>query len=400
MEHKHPSGLSTDWYQQVLKTGFPRSDLAKERIVAIVGAGMAGLVAGWLLSKAAFQVKIYEASSKVGGRVKTLRDGFSSELYAEAGAMRIPDTHVLTKYLCEDAFGLKLAKFAAHDQNAFVYLNGQRYRISQYKTGCHFGSPYTKNRTADKIFKDTVVGPLETRINSKDWRVQLQLDHVSLEEYLRAFTKAGTNPITGEQIPKAKITNSDIDLVALEFGASALRASLLEACRDYSTIEGSGDNFHQIVGGMDQLPYKLASLLSESLRFNARVTDITRKNQRYQIHYDHTLTHRHHGPRPADFVILAAPFSALTHVRLDDVLDQTQLRAIRALHYDNATKIVLEFSERFWENDDLNIHGGRSFTDLPIRWVHHPSDAQNPLAHEELFLPATHGEKTVCVGDL
>src|SRR6516165_3647531 len=79
--------------------------------IAIVGAGMAGLTAGWLLARSGHNVTIYEASSVVGGRVKTLRSGFTSGLYAEAGAMRIPRHHGLTNWLIDDLFGLACGAF-------------------------------------------------------------------------------------------------------------------------------------------------------------------------------------------------------------------------------------------------------------------------------------------------
>ena len=42
----------------------------KRQSVAIVGAGMAGLTAGWLLDNAGFTVEMFEASQRVGGRVR------------------------------------------------------------------------------------------------------------------------------------------------------------------------------------------------------------------------------------------------------------------------------------------------------------------------------------------
>ena len=39
--------------------------------IIIVGAGFAGCYAGWLLSQAGHKVKILEATSRVGGRVKS-----------------------------------------------------------------------------------------------------------------------------------------------------------------------------------------------------------------------------------------------------------------------------------------------------------------------------------------
>jgi len=68
---------------------------APQKII-IIGAGMAGLVAGYELSQAGHDITILEARTRPGGRVYTLREPFSDGLYAEAGAARIPDNHDLT----------------------------------------------------------------------------------------------------------------------------------------------------------------------------------------------------------------------------------------------------------------------------------------------------------------
>jgi len=68
--------------------------------ILIIGAGMAGLVAGYELTQLGHDVTILEARTRPGGRVQTLREPFSDGLYAEAGAARIPDNHDLTlKYV-------------------------------------------------------------------------------------------------------------------------------------------------------------------------------------------------------------------------------------------------------------------------------------------------------------
>jgi monoamine oxidase len=68
--------------------------------ILILGAGMAGMVAGYELSQAGHDVTILEARLRAGGRVHTLREPFADGLYAEAGAARIPDNHELTlKYV-------------------------------------------------------------------------------------------------------------------------------------------------------------------------------------------------------------------------------------------------------------------------------------------------------------
>src|SRR5690606_35820247 len=65
--------------------------------VVIIGAGLAGLCAAYELEKRGHDVTILEADGKhVGGRVRTLR--FEDGLYGEAGAMRVPTNHTLTRH--------------------------------------------------------------------------------------------------------------------------------------------------------------------------------------------------------------------------------------------------------------------------------------------------------------
>ena len=97
--------------------------------VLILGAGMAGLVAGHELSKLGHDVAILEARTRPGGRVYTLREPFSDGLYAEAGAARIPDEHELTlKYVKE--FELPLEPFYPKQLSALRFDRGSREEVA------------------------------------------------------------------------------------------------------------------------------------------------------------------------------------------------------------------------------------------------------------------------------
>src|SRR5205814_3461238 len=87
------AGVSLARFPIVTATVAPRK-------IIIIGAGMAGLSAGYELTQAGHDVTILEARTYCGGRVHTIREPFSDGLYAEAGAARIPDDHDLTlKYV-------------------------------------------------------------------------------------------------------------------------------------------------------------------------------------------------------------------------------------------------------------------------------------------------------------
>jgi len=82
-------------YLSIIENGL-QPKATKPQKVIVVGAGMAGLVAASELLRAGHDPIILEAQQRVGGRVQTLREPFTSGLYAEAGAMRVPQSHALT----------------------------------------------------------------------------------------------------------------------------------------------------------------------------------------------------------------------------------------------------------------------------------------------------------------
>src|SRR5215471_9299387 len=102
------------------------SHATSQKKVLVVGAGLAGLVAGYELTRAGHDVTILEAQLRPGGRVQTLREPFSDGLYAEAGAARIPDNHDVTlRYVHQ--FKLPLVPF--YPAGARMYsISGKRIR--------------------------------------------------------------------------------------------------------------------------------------------------------------------------------------------------------------------------------------------------------------------------------
>jgi monoamine oxidase len=97
--------------------------------VVILGAGMAGLVAGYELTQLGHDVTILEARKRPGGRVHTLHDPFSDGLYAEEGAARIPENHDLTlKYV--NLFELPLEPMYPSRLSALRFDGGRRREVS------------------------------------------------------------------------------------------------------------------------------------------------------------------------------------------------------------------------------------------------------------------------------
>jgi monoamine oxidase len=104
------------------RTGAPRK-------VVVMGAGLAGLSAGYELTRAGHDVTVLEAQGRPGGRVLTLRT-FEEGQYGDAGAARIPEDHLWTlRYVKE--FGLRLLPFYP-DAGLFVTVGrGRRAEVGR-----------------------------------------------------------------------------------------------------------------------------------------------------------------------------------------------------------------------------------------------------------------------------
>jgi monoamine oxidase len=84
-----------------------RSAPAKDR-VAVIGAGLSGLCAGYELESLGYDVTVYEARDRVGGRVESIK-GFAGRNVVEGGAELIGSNHPLWNAYREH-FGLRFSK--------------------------------------------------------------------------------------------------------------------------------------------------------------------------------------------------------------------------------------------------------------------------------------------------
>src|SRR5215510_3035127 len=96
--------------------------------VIVIGAGLAGLSAGFELTQAGHDVTILEAQTRPGGRACSIRQPFSDNLYAEAGATSIAETNDLAlKYV--HLFSLQLDSWDSPPElQDILYIRGRSVR--------------------------------------------------------------------------------------------------------------------------------------------------------------------------------------------------------------------------------------------------------------------------------
>jgi len=227
--------------------------------VVILGAGLAGLAAAWELRGAGHDVTILEAQLHPGGRVHTIREGLSDDLYAEAGAGRIPASHSVTLEWVKH-FGLELESFYPADPAQVALLKGKRVKIPPDKP------------------VDMAVVPLDLTPEEK----KIGLANLN-EHYYGEIMRKGGDHIREDWPPEvAHLRDVTMADFLRQRGASedAIRYMVLgfedNAAADFmkDIINHHATPLQKIKGGNDLLPRAFAANLREVIRYGCAVEHI------------------------------------------------------------------------------------------------------------------------------
>ena len=311
--------------------------------VLIVGAGLAGLTAGYELTQAGHVVTILEAQAVPGGRVRTIRAPFADGLYAELGAARIPDHHDWTlKYVRH--FGLELAPFYPTSLAFTTYLRDTRIAAPQ-GTAPRL-SAFPVDLTDDEramglggLFEKAFGGLLGDGRSPWPPAALAPFDQMTVREFLAsrglspgAFEAFGFQPFEGESALEA------MGLIRSGHGGKAM---------------------HKIVGGNDLLPKAFAARLADRIRYGAAVVRIEQDENGVRAIY------RQQGSPvtvTADRMICTIPFTVLRDVEVVPRFSPLKHRAIQEMAYASLSRLTFQVRERYWR--DLGANGFAT-TDIP-----------------------------------
>ncbi|MCR6465977.1 flavin monoamine oxidase family protein [Bacillus paranthracis] len=351
--------LTMERMLHIIHVGLVKTKEPKQIIIA--GAGISGLVAASLLKEAGHNITILEANNRIGGRIYTIREPFSRGLYFNAGPMRIPDTHKLTLAYIRK-FKLPLNLFINKTASDIIYTNNIKTRLSIFeKNPSILGYPILereKGKTAEELMLE-VLEPILKYIKknpNKNWSiVEKKYKAYSLGTFLTEYYSDGA-----------------IDMIGVLLDMEAyMGMSLIEVLREMVFFT-STTKYYEITGGMDALPKAFLSQLNENIFMRYKVEKIIQENSKVmmQVNYEQTIER---FIVTGDVAIVTIPFSALRFVEIQpyNLFSYYKRRAIRELNYIAATKIAIEFKSRFWEK--AGQCGGKSITDLPIRFTYYPS---------------------------
>lgn len=363
----------------IIENGIPKTQNAKD--IVIVGAGISGMVAASLLASAGHKVTVFEANMRVGGRIKTIREPFRHGQTGEAGAMRLVTSYQLVfKYI--EKFGLNTHPFINHDlkQKELIYVNGVKITRKDYEANPDLLLFDTvgpeKGKTADTLWAEAIA-PIVAMLkenNVKKWaRVIEKYDQFSVRGYLKSETYFSEGAIEMIEVMLDLESRSNLGLVqqivettdhdpsAEYFGITGGMDLLSEAF--YAHLKGLGVEvfFNHSLARIDQGA-------KATLYFEGAKPQVGNQMVGYGVPAEPSV----HKTATADEVILTIPFPALRTLVVNPAFSALKRKSIRELNYNGATKVFLQFSERFWETEH-GIYGGQVITDLASRFIYFPS---------------------------
>lgn len=347
----------------------PRITLAgpdKKLRILIVGAGPSGLAAAFELSQAGHEVVVFEARSRVGGRMYTLRDEFDDGLYAEAGALFLSSNNPGLAYARK--FGLELVPISFRsDLGNIAHVGGARvpilpgeapdwpFALDEADESLSIQQLKTKYHRKQIFGMEGLSGLLEGGFQREEF---LHLDQMSLADFWRK------NGASAAVIRLMRLGYFD------GYGDGIESVSALQFAHEAASFAGSTGAF-RVLGGNDRICAELAAQLPNPVRLNSPVVAIDQHEARVRVIAEDPSGRRQ---ETGDYAIVTAPLHVQSKIAFSPGLSPLRAAAIREIAGTDVCRVYVQTKTRFFEKDGFE---GSAVTDLPIGSVFHSTAGQD-----------------------
>lgn len=338
--------------------------------IAIVGAGIAGLNAAFILKKAGIKATLYDANTRAGGRILSAQNIMGAGLSTEFGGEFIDSGHYDMRLLAKQ-FNLPLIDLYSPDelelkQNLY-FFNGIMYSDDDFLNAITLWLPVVKRdkNSLSDVITYTSYSPTDKKF-----------DNMSIEEY---FNSIHLNGWLRSLFSVAYIGEYGLNLDE----SNAINFLFLVGTSPEGdiTLYGQSDERFRVSGGNQRIVDALANALKEDINLGCKLVKLQQKTQGYELYFENKSQ-----PVKADIVLLTLPFKLLREAELTVDLPKVKRNAINNLSYGNNSKLALGFNARPWRTKYNSV--GMCYTD---------NGAQNFWDNSQLQ-PGTNGGLTVYLG--
>jgi monoamine oxidase len=304
-----------------------------ERTALVLGAGLSGLHAAWLLEQRGFAVTVLEARSRVGGRVHTLDDVPGRP---EAGGEVVGGSYRRLRAGAERlGVALETPAAAPGPQGLTLVVRGQVFPVQQWSArAAGFGLHEHERDVPPPSLLGRYLRDGNPLTTGRDWVSpgHAALDATPLASWLR----------------NRGASDEGLRLMGVAPNCNSLEtASLLWAYRDGQRRLHGGTQTFLIAGGASRLPEHMAAALKRPVRFDRLVTRVSTGARGVEVRCANGERHR------GQVAICTLPAPALARLTFTPELPVAQREAWAKLPYTAITKVMLDIRRPFWESDGL-----------------------------------------------
>jgi len=335
--------------------------------IGIIGAGISGLTAALTLQDAGIRAIVYEASTRIGGRMHSdspITNPNGSSTWANAQTSEwcgelIDQGHKTILRLAQ-RFGLTTVNLLAGEPNG---SDDTYYFFNQYYPKDQADSDFQPVHNALQGDVQAASYPTTYLINTPGG---IALDNMSAYDWIERKVPGGHKSPMGQLLEVA---------YNIEYGAETTDQSALNLVYllGYSAkpgnfaIFGASNEKYHVVGGNQRLPETIAANLVEPVATGWRMTAIG-FNRDGSI----AVTFSAGGQaavRNFDRVILTLPFAVLRTLNYRKAnFDSMKNTAIQELGRGRNDKLQLQFTSRYWNQSgpwisEVGISNGASYAD-------------------------------------
>jgi monoamine oxidase len=326
--------------------------------IAIVGGGIAGLNAALTLADKGYASTVYEAGTRVGGRMHSDTSGYWSNGQTSEWCGELIDTdHATIRHLAQ-RFNLKTTDLIAAQPNGSTDTNW-------------FLGGYYSSDDADKDFQP-VHNTLQSQVQATSYPTTYKLhtdagvmfDNMTVYDWITNYVPGGHSSRLGRLLDVAY----NEEYGAETKGQAALNLMYLLAYQaspgNFSIFGKSDERFH-IDGGNEQLPAAIASYVGlQSIKLGWAMQSV-KANTEGTV----SMTFSTPGKSQtvtADHVILCMSFAVLRTLDYSGAnFDQLKQTAITQLGSGHNAKLQLQFSNRYWNTRGLwGLSNGNVYSDI------------------------------------
>ncbi len=329
---------------------------ATKKKVVIGGGGIAGLCCAYELSRRGHHVTVLEASGRVGGHVKTVRDEVPDGLYVDAGAEQFtkPGYELYWNYVRE----FDLPHLQDHRREHMLRRIGNRL--------------YTEEQLADKKVLSGL-GFNQREVEYLSRHAWWELPSLYLDKYTSAFQDEykpfGVGLDNLDAITLTSLLQQEgASAAGIRFaggGSSALQAVWHTAILKRRGVPLWPTQVFRLIGGNSRLPETFAAKLGDCVKLGCPITGIRHGDSGVTVEY---REFRESKQISAEYLVCCMSGVMLRQIPITPALPDIKRWAVENVPYYSATRPVFQSRTKFWKEQGTSINIEFSKPDLQHVW--------------------------------